>query len=154
MTTGDIIPTIDPKTSGADTIAAWVDIALRYTPTFHNALVRRLLGPAFTALELAYADGLQAIKESFDAELALVAAYLANAEERAANYELRVNELQADDEAVAAVRNLYAARLERVDKKFAQCRTQLAQCQRERTAQAEYAVTLENRIHELGGTLT
>ena len=61
--------------------------------------------------------------------------------------------LDADDETVAAVRKLYGDRLARVDKRFAECRTQHARAERERTAQAEYAVQLEDKIRELGGTL-
>lgn len=151
MTTGgDIIPAPNPGI--VDHLAAWTDIAIRYAPRFHEALVRRLIGPAFTALELAYADGLLNVRQAFDLEVRGLTAQLEAANERATNYELRVNELQADDEAVAAVRKLYADRLERVDKRFAECRTNLARCEKERTAQAAYAVKLEDRIRELEST--
>lgn len=150
MSSGDIIPT--PAPGIVDHAAAWCDIAIRYAPRFHEALVRRLIGPAFDALELAYADGLQNVRQAFDLEVRGLAAQLEEANQRAANYELRVNELQADDEAVAAVRKLYADRLERVDKRFAECRTNLARCEKERTAQAAYAVELEDRIRALGAT--
>ena len=163
----NILPTEQPN-AALDRVAAATVATIEQWPSLYRRVVALVAGPAFDALDKAFAASLEELRAELNlmgSTIVAIAAEKEAAETECRNLELRVEELRGGDDLANAIRDLYRRReklilqrCKKIDLQFADCRdekrrleTQLAEAARERTGAARYIVELEDRVRELEG---